>query len=447
MADDAPKDPRLNKYKSNWFTDFCRWVEHKTLIPLIEGLMRIWFRLDPRVYSLRLRIKAVTKGNVAKKSDRYVVFVVYTKGPLPSFTLNLIEAIQRSPLNLVIVSNVKLDLSARTQLLDRCHLLIERSNIGRDFGGYKDAICILWSQNLNIDRLVLINDSLFFFKDGLDRILGELDGDHEFIGLTEVFEYHYHVQSFMLSFGPQAVRHKRFHRYWRKYRPITTRRWAIHKGEVGLTRHMTKAGFRPHILFHGAQLIAKFRDRSIGELFDAIELLPNAFRPQMYEDSINIYERYVGQSMGPIGATHIGQPVSPINAMFEVARRLRFGKGDDADLADQRDASIQQLQRLSERTTAMDKLALEAVWQEIVSTIATRNQIHVGGFLFMKYLGLPVIKRDIFYREVYALEDIYRILGEFGEPLREEVMADLRRGGTAANLKGFLKLLHRHGSV
>jgi hypothetical protein len=62
------------------------------------------------------------------------------------------------------------------------------------------------------------------------------------------------------------------------------------------------------------------------------------------------------------------------------------------------------------------------------------DQAHVGGFLFMKYLGLPIIKRDIFFREVYTLEEIYWVSSEFNGPLRDEIMADLRRGGTVGSI-------------
>jgi hypothetical protein len=101
----------------------------------------------------------------------------------------------------------------------------------------------------------------------------------------------------------------------------------------------------------------------------------------------------------------------------------------------------------SKHAATVEKWLLDRFATQIVSTITKRNQIHLGGFLFMRHLGLPVIKRDIFYREVYALEDIYEILSEFQEPLRDEVMADLRRAGTALHLRGIRRLLYRHGSI
>src|SRR5262249_47668876 len=111
------------------------------------------------------------------------------------------------------------------------------------------------------------------------------------------------------------------------------------------------------------------------------------------------------------------------------------------------DENKNSMQFISDQAETMERWSFEIFTNRIISAIASRNQIHAGGFFFVKYLGLPIIKRDIFYREVYALEEIHRILSEFGEPLRDEVMADLRRGGTAANLKGFWRLLHNHGSI
>src|SRR5262249_20952941 len=142
----------------------------------------------------------------------------------------------------------------------------------------------------DIDRLMLVNDSLFFLERGLSKLIADLDGPQEFIGVTEVFEDHYHVQSFMLSLGPSVVRSTSFRKFWRRYRPISTRRWSIHKGEVRLTRRLTKAGFRPHVLFQAAQLIPYLRSRPAREVLEAVRLLPNYCRGQIYHE----FNRIVG---------------------------------------------------------------------------------------------------------------------------------------------------------
>jgi len=282
---------------------------------------------------------------------------------------------------------------------------------------------------------VLLNDSLFFFSKGLDQIFSALQGPQDFIGLTEVLEYHYHVQSFMLSFGEQVIKNPRFQRYWRRYRPISSRRWSIHRGEVGLTRTVTKAGFKPHILFHGSQLTKHLQGQPMTELFDALRLLPVYLRHKLHTELQTLESR------------------DAIESLTKSVQNLSISRGreTDAELTRMRAQSIekvlQKVLRASDHFNSVENWKLRSFVSRIISRITLTNQIHVGGFLFMKYLGLSVIKRDIFYREVYTMEDVYEILSLFQEPLLEEVIADIRQKGTASNLKGFRRLLYRHGSI
>jgi hypothetical protein len=407
--------------------DWRGFLELWTIIPLVEALTRFWYRLDPRLYSEALRIRKIYEGQVPTKSDRYVIFVLYTKSSLPIFTTNLIDAVARTQLNLVVVCNAKIDAATRAYLLDNSNVLIERTNLGRDFGAYRDAIRVLTRRKSTIERLILLNDSVFFFKKGLDWLLNELNGTHDFVGLTEVFQFHYHVQSFMLSFGQRVLQNERFIRFWKRFRPISTRRWSIHKGEVRLTRELTKAGFRPHILYQAVQLAPHMRDRPAREVLEAIQLLPTELRWRLFDDFDEI-----------LGSGAKSASIATLEAISQGVRSVRnYGpKSEDSILSE-----------ISSQAAALDRWSLEILVNRIIETIAERNQVHVGGFLFMRYLGMPVIKRDIFYREVYSLEDVYRILSEFQEPLRDEVMSDLRRAGTAMHLNPLLKILYRHGSI
>src|SRR6185437_5057050 len=266
-------------------------VEYRIIIPIIEGLVRLVLHFDPRVYSERLRICNVTEGNADLKSSRFVIFVLYSKAGLPAFTANLIEAIGRSDLNLIVVANAELEPIVKARLAEQCFLLIERTNLGRDFGAYRDAISVLLRRFKTVDRLILLNDSLFYFQRGLDKFVAQLNGTQDFIGVTEVFEYHYHVQSFALSFGARVVNNKKFRKFWRKFRPISTRRWSVHKGEVSLTRRLTKAGFSPHILYQAAELRPRLGALPIRELLETVRLLPTFFRAKIFEEVNEILGR------------------------------------------------------------------------------------------------------------------------------------------------------------
>ena len=155
------KRPRNSRYSGVMAPFFAigdqlyRWgglIELWTLIPIVEAIMRLWYRMDPRLYSEALRIRKITAGQVPEKSDRYIIFVLYTKSSLPRFTTNLIDEVARTQLNLIVVCNGSVDAGTRSYILDNSNLLIERANLGRDFGAYRDAISTLRKQKPKIEK-------------------------------------------------------------------------------------------------------------------------------------------------------------------------------------------------------------------------------------------------------------------------------------------------------
>ena len=407
---------------------FWRAVELVIIVWPVEGAMRLWHRRDPRIHRAADRIRSVTDGRLPKKNDKYVVFLLYTKTSLPPFTANAIDALARSDHNLVIVSNAELSPSLRADLLARCHRLIERHNVGRDFGGYKDGVNAILETCPGATRIAIMNDSVYFFEKNLDALFDELMADRDFTGVTEVHQFHYHVQSFMLSFGQAVIRSPAFVGFWKDYLPIGTRRFAIHNGEIALTRTLTQAGFRPHILYQAAELIPHLEARPARAVLEEIKWLPAEMRDTMYEHVLALFgTQYSASSFAVLEALAYG--VTPLRDPLPDDHR------DDP------------LARLNGQAATLDRYSLGIVAHQIVSSIAKHNQMHHGGFLFAKHLGLPLMKRDIFFRELYTLEDVHRFLTAMDEPLRDEVLADLRRSGSGAHLTGLRRLLYRHGSV
>jgi hypothetical protein len=419
------------------FAHLANRVELRLIVQPIEMIRRAWYHLDPRVYSERLRVRAVTEGHVLRKSNRYLLFLLFTKLEIPPFTHTVLEAIRRSRLNLVIISNSELSETLREQLLDQCHLLIERQNVGQDFGGYKDGISELLKRTNDIERLAILNDSLFFFEKNIDNLITGLDGEQDVIGMTEDFHLHYHIQSFALSFSRAVLEDRRLRNYWRHYRPISTRRWVVARGERGLTRQLMRSSFKPHILYHGAMLLPKLRALSLHDLLSAVQLMPKRFRDDLYKE------------INKVRKIHTTETLPAIETLAKSARRLN--RLDDVAIDELRDATIGQMLTMSEQIAKVhserERWTIENLSDRIVSTITDGNQVHIAGFLFMKYLGMPAFKRDVFFREVYELEEVDEIMSELSAPMKEEVMGDLRQKGTARLLKGLRKILYRHGAI
>jgi len=412
-------------------------LELWSLIYPIEGLTRLWHHLNPRVYSERLRIRQISEGQIERRGNRFVLFVFYGRETIPAFTQTVIDAIGRRGLNLVISTNAKISPKLRADLLEKCCLLIERADLGRDFGGYKDGISIIEKRFGTPDRLILLNDSLFFFEQGIDTLVASLDGDDDLIGMCEDLHLYYHIQSFALSFGLRVLTNKTWREYWRRFRPISTRRWAIGKGERNLTRQLMRAGFKPTILYSASALVPHLRNCELTEFFDVIRLLPIMARLPFW-----------GQ-LQQLRSARTLAPLPVLTSLSQSIRRLQRVEAPGA--RDLHRANVQEILTISNRSLVVhkqhDEWATESLGERMVAYVADRNQIHVGGFFFMKYLGLPVMKRDIFFRELYSLEEIDEYLKDLPAELREEVLADLRQKGTAKLLAGLSKILYRHGSI
>ena len=263
-----------------WLWSKIGWV----IARVLEALARLsqWF--DLRVHHEGLRIRAITEGQTAKPDGHFAILLVYCEGPLPAFTRSFVEAVERSSFDLIAVCNSDIDDSVRSYLLAHSRLLIERHNVGRDFGGYKDAIAVVGRRFPQARRLLLANDSVFYLPQGLDKLLADLAGDHEFIGVSEIFEHHYHVASFLASFGPAVLASPAFRNFWDGYRPYSLRRWAILRGEGALTATLTAAGFRPHVLYQTEALRRSLERYPSERIAAEVEALPAKARIRIWRN-------------------------------------------------------------------------------------------------------------------------------------------------------------------
>jgi hypothetical protein len=374
-------------------------LEH-ALVLTLEGLRRTIERIDPRLYSSKRRVFATEQGSSPVNGKRCIVFVLYCTGPLPSFTKHFIDAGARAGHSIIAVTNCPLHSEAREYLRAHCSWIIERSNVGRDFGAYKDGVLFALDQYTNLERLIIANDSVFYLPDGLDELITALSENHDLIGVSEVFEHHYHVASFLMSFGPGVLRSGAFRNFWNRYIPLSTRRWAIMLGEGRLSRDLLRAGFQPHILYPAKALHAPLLNSLPKNLEAIMRMLPRYSRGELYKKW--------------------GLPKLRDHQNF---------------------LSTEIVQK------ATSSLSSDALARQFIERVEAHNQMHTGGTLFRTFLGMPMIKRDLVYREVFVPDEISILLDGIDGELRREIESDLENKGTPARLGIMARVLHRHSAI
>jgi len=198
-----------------------------------------------------------------------------------------------------------------------------------------------------------------------------------------------------------------------------------------------RAGFQPTILYHGAQLLPFFEKQRVRDFLEAVRLLPTEYRRRLYGEFDDVHNNQTNRSLDAIGT---------------LSKSIwRLGRQKEPLHVDLRAANVQEMLEINRLTASTqldrDNWVVKTLGHRVVSAIMRRNQMHAGCFLFMRYLGMPVMKRDLFYREVFRLEEVEDFLTQSQEPLKDEVAAHLRQKGSQKYLRGLASVLVRHGAI
>lgn len=175
--------------------------------------------------------------------------------------------------DVVFVTNSgKLRADALTALREICACVIERKNIGYDFGAWRDAIDHLQLPRAETEEIICANDSVFGPLLPLGDTLRRLNyAKADIWGLTESWQTRYHLQSFFIAYGPKAIRADAFGKFWRSVRPVPVKPFIVKAYEIGVTQAMIRGGLSCAALWPYETLIKMVNRAELEKLVDAEE--------------------------------------------------------------------------------------------------------------------------------------------------------------------------------
>lgn len=211
-------------------------------------LARTTERFRQTYHDLNLgRFLTETPGNLPLTSRVAVLVLFQPKGLLGSSFLTL-DHLAQEGWSVLVVSNAALSEADRARLVRRCAHVIERPNIGYDFGAYREGWRWIERQGHRPDRLILMNDSTWFplrMQDDSLRRMEAMDIDlagHIFKTETTEEDGRDHLESHLVMFGPRALAHPAIGGFWTNYVMTDSRVQTIQRGEKGLTQTALGAG-------------------------------------------------------------------------------------------------------------------------------------------------------------------------------------------------------------
>ena len=226
----------------------------KTAIALARALLLIclWPFYTPAGYLRHLRYHwsggtlrhATVTQRAPFSSASIAIFACYPGHADPTMPWQLAE-LRRAGFEILLVANRRLDPALTALYAPYAQTIIERPNIGRDIGAYRDGYLHLQQLGLleGLDELLLINDTLVFPLFDATTFWRDLRAlPYAVTGPYENFSLGRHLQSFMILMRQGVPSHPAVRAFWNGYRPVDTRLHAVRKGEVGFSRALRRAG-------------------------------------------------------------------------------------------------------------------------------------------------------------------------------------------------------------
>lgn len=161
-------------------------------------------------------------------------------GQASSYVLRHLEALGRCCDHVIVVTTTALTGPARAALSRRGQL-VERPNTGYDFYSWKVGLEHHpdWP---GASRLILANDSVVGPLVDYPALLSVVQPRGPFWGITASTEGGAHLQSYLLGFGPAALRSAALQDFFASMEPLTDRDRVIAAYEHGLSRRLAEAG-------------------------------------------------------------------------------------------------------------------------------------------------------------------------------------------------------------
>jgi hypothetical protein len=314
-------------------------------------------------------------GQSAREStkNKACIFAAYHDSEkAPASNINYISSLHACGFKVFYVHNGQLTHQAIDSLTPFCEQIISRSNIGQDFGAWKDGYIYCMENHLltHTEWLLLCNDSNFFLGGGhattfittLNRELSSTKSD--LIALNKNYECWQHYQSYFLCFHSRIFTKKAFNKFWEQYLPLNNRFHAIKKGEIALTRNIIGSA-SASILFDSPKLHQAITEcNSPAE--DILQYLP--------KDSLSNLQ---------IAGEQLSQPINKVYL------------------------------------------------HQILAYLDYHNPGHAYALLWVKFLKSPFLKKDLYRQGVFSLPQIISMLNNEDIDDESKILEEILHGYTS----------------
>lgn len=233
-----------------------------------ELLRKLYFR---RYYD-RVTSKEIRRTFSADTLKREVaIYLIYPAHGVLASHLFMLRELQREGISPIVVSNLPLSDHDRDQLLGAATRIIERPNVGYDFGGYRDGVLDIAAELPKLDWVWLLNDSVWLAPRPDSWFAQARAMNTDFTGATSSFSIlrntlfgtkrfdaanyrkivwnhqtnnpNFHYGSYALCIATTILQDPQFLDYWRSLEIRNGKKHTVRRGEIGLSQWAIRHGY------------------------------------------------------------------------------------------------------------------------------------------------------------------------------------------------------------
>ena len=210
--------------------------------------------------------------------NRLAIFACYSEdGYVSPKQVLYIKGLSHVCRTILVVFDTTLEKGEIEKLPDSVHHVITGRHGEYDFGSYKRGYNWV-EENLGLasfESVILCNDSCYGPIGSFEPMVLQMERqDVDFWGVTDSFQFEYHLQSYWLCLSQEVARSKEFSSFIRAVKKKANVQEVIKSYELALTRTLHVAGFRSAAFIDGPALISSFpKERYENPLVYPIEMI------------------------------------------------------------------------------------------------------------------------------------------------------------------------------
>ncbi len=193
------------------------------------------------------RLVRFIKGEQAF-GDNVAIFLIFQPKGVERSTFVTLKHLIANGFTPIVVSNARLDEQDIERLKKFTQTIIQRPNFGYDFGGYRQGMMYVLEQKLDLDNILVLNDSIWFPIKPNCEFLAEVKSQNiDLYGMVINNQYklskRHHVQSYFFNFKRTVIESEDFSKYWINLFLSNNKNAVIRQCEIKMTDYFRSRGF------------------------------------------------------------------------------------------------------------------------------------------------------------------------------------------------------------